>query len=171
MPQNVEIKARVVDLSSLRERVESIADGPAEVIDQEDTFFAVATGRLKLRDFGGGRGELIRYHRPDDSGPKTSEYTIAPTSEPKALKTILTEVLGVLGVVRKRRWLSLVGQTRIHLDRVEGLGDFLELEVVLRPGQSEDEGIAIAEELMGRLGIAEDDLVEVAYIDLLTGGR
>jgi adenylate cyclase len=171
MPANVEIKARVGDLSSLRDRVESFADGPAEVLDQEDTFFAVATGRLKLRDFGSGRGELIRYHRPDDSGPKTSEYTIAPTSDPLALRAILSSVLGVLGVVRKRRWLYFVGQTRIHLDRVEGLGDYLELEVVLRPGQPEDEGVVIAQDLMGRLGIAQEDLVEVAYVDLLMGGR
>ncbi len=61
-----------------------------------------------------------------------------------------------------------MGQTRIHLDRVDGLGDFVELEVVLRPDQEQREGIAIAHELMRRLGIAEDQLVKVAYIDLLS---
>jgi predicted adenylyl cyclase CyaB len=83
------------------------------------------------------------------------------------MRTILTSILGVLGVVRKRRWLYRTGQTRIHLDRVEGLGEFMELEVVLGPGQTEAEGIGVARGLMNRLGIAEDQLVEAAYLDLL----
>ena len=76
----------------------------------------------------------------------------------------------MVGVVRKRRWLYMVGQTRVHLDRVEGLGEFVELEVVLRPDQAEGEGVAIAQDLMARLGIAEGQLVEMAYIDLMGGG-
>lgn len=170
MPTNVEIKARVGDLSSLRAGVESIAEGPPVAIDQEDTFFATTAGRLKLRDFGDGRGELIHYDRADDAGPKTSRYTIAPTSDPDALRAILTATLGVVGVVRKRRWLYRVGQTRVHLDRVEGLGEFVGLEVVLRPGQPEAEGVVIADDLMARLGIGGAQLVESAYIDLMGGG-
>jgi len=69
--------------------------------------------------------------------------------------------------VRKRRWLYLVGYTRIHLDVVEGLGRFLELEVMLQPGQSEEEGAAMASDLLLRLGIAEQDLLPGAYMDLL----
>jgi predicted adenylyl cyclase CyaB len=75
----------------------------------------------------------------------------------------------VRGVVRKRRYLYLVGQTRVHLDEVEGLGEFMELEVVLRPEQSDAEGQAIARDLMTRLGIREEDLLEGAYMDLLEG--
>ncbi len=71
------------------------------------------------------------------------------------------------GVVRKERLLYMVGQTRVHLDSVEGLGHFVELEVVLRPGQSDDEGQAIARDLMARLGIREADLLETAYMDML----
>lgn len=169
MPSNVEVKARVRDFDRLRAEVESLSDGPAEVIDQEDIFFETPSGRLKLRTLGDRYGELIAYYRPDSAGPKTSIYTIAPTTDPTALKTILTSVLGVLGVVRKRRWLYRVGQTRIHLDHVAGLGDFVEFEVVLRPDQPEGEGAAIARGLMDRLGIAEDQWVEKAYIDLLGG--
>ena len=62
----------------------------------------------------------------------------------------------------------LVGQTRIHIDRVQDLGDFLELEVVLRPGQSASEGKAIAEALLVEFGIAADQLIGEAYIDLLS---
>ena len=114
---------------------------------------------------------MIHYHRGDIAGPKTSHYTIAPTSDPDGPERRSSRsVLGVLGVVRKRRWLYMVGQTRVHLDRVEGLGEFVELEVVLRPDQAEGEGVAIAQGMMARLGIAEGQLVEVAYIDLMRGG-
>ncbi len=170
MPTNVEAKARVTDLAPIRARIEPLADGPAQILDQEDIFFAAPDGRLKLRIFGEGNGELIHYRRGDIAGPKTSHYTIAPTTAPDALKAILTSILALVGVVRKRRWLYRVGQTRVHLDEVEGLGEFVELEVVLRPGQAEGEGIAIAQGLMARLGITVGQLVDVAYIDLIGGG-
>jgi predicted adenylyl cyclase CyaB len=83
------------------------------------------------------------------------------------LKTALRLALGVRGVVRKTRYLYLLGQTRLHLDEVEGLGEFMELEVVLRPEQSDAEGQAIARDLMVRLGVREEDLLEGAYMDLL----
>ena len=80
---------------------------------------------------------------------------------------MLTRACGTLGRVRKRRILVLVGGTRVHLDSVEGLGDFLELEVVLRPGQTVAEGEAIARDLMAQLGVPEQALVSGAYLDLL----
>jgi predicted adenylyl cyclase CyaB len=91
------------------------------------------------------------------------------TSEPSAIKAALTAALGVRGVIRKRRTLYLVGQTRVHLDEVEGLGEFMELEVVLRPEQSNAEGQDIAQDLMTRLGVRKEDLVEGAYMDILEG--
>jgi predicted adenylyl cyclase CyaB len=79
--------------------------------------------------------------------------------------------LGVRGEVRKRRWLYLAGQARIHLDEVEGLGTFLEVEVVLQPGQSVAEGQRVASELRRALDVSDRDLVERAYIDLLASGQ
>lgn len=166
MPSNIEIKARVSDLGTLRSLVESFCDRAVEVLDQEDIFFAAPAGRLKLRILGRQRAELIYYQRLDAAGPKPSHYLIAPTSDPESLRAILTSVLQVVGVLRKRRWVYLVGQTRVHLDDVEGLGRFVELEVVLRPDQTEAEGIAIAREWMLRLGITEPQLIEGAYVDL-----
>lgn len=84
-----------------------------------------------------------------------------------SLEQVLRSALGVLGKVRKTRQLFLAGQTRIHLDRVEGLGEFLELEVVLRPGQSAAGGSEIARDLLDRLGIRKEDLISRAYVDLL----
>jgi adenylate cyclase class IV len=122
MPCSIEIKARVPDLQRLRTAVEALSDTPAEVLDQEDVFFQAPQGRLKLRIQGDRQGELILYHREDAPGPRPSRYLIAPTSDPSALQAILTSVLGAIGVVRKRRRLYLIGQTRVHLDEVEGLG-------------------------------------------------
>jgi adenylate cyclase class IV len=166
MAANVEIKARVRDLPALERAATALSGVPPTVLGQEDTFFPVPRGRLKLRRLAADRGELIYYDRPNEAGPKQSQYSIARAAEPDALATVLSRSLGTAGVVRKERRLYLVGQTRIHLDRVDGLGDFVELEVVLRPGQSTAEGHAIAAGLMRQLGIQEDDLVAGAYLDL-----
>jgi predicted adenylyl cyclase CyaB len=167
MPRNVEIKARVRQLVGLARRVEEIAGQPAAVLHQEDTFFSCPKGRLKLRELDDGTGELIFYERGDDTGPSESRFEKVPIGEPAALRSVLDEALGTAGTVRKRRLLHLAGQTRIHLDEVVGLGHFVELEVVLREDQSTADGEAIARDLMSRLDISEDDLVDVAYVDLM----
>jgi predicted adenylyl cyclase CyaB len=167
MPANIEIKARVRDLAGLRARAEALSDTPVQVIPQEDTFFHTPNGRLKLRLLGPDQAQLVYYERPDQDGPKRSNYHIYATRDPQGLQIALRLALGVRGVVRKTRYLYLSGQTRIHLDDVEGLGQFMELEVVLRDGQNDAEGQAIAEELMARLGVRKEDLLEGAYMDLL----
>lgn len=170
MARNVEVKARIDSVAALLPRARALADGPEQRIEQDDTFFACARGRLKLRDFGDGRGELIHYDRADAEGPKLSDYVRAPTSDPAALREALTRAHGagsVLGRVRKTRWLLRVGATRVHLDRVEGLGDFMELEVVLRDDQQVADGEAIAQALLVQLGIADRQRLAGAYLDLL----
>lgn len=167
MPANIEIKAHARNFSAIRTRAESISDSPVEVIPQEDTFFQTAKGRLKLRQLATDHAQLVYYERPDRDGPKRSNYQIFETDDPDGLKQTLTLALGVRGVVRKTRYLYLVGQTRVHLDEVEGLGQFMELEVVMRPGQTDAEGQAIAEELMSRLGVDQKDLLKDAYMDLI----
>ena len=167
MARNVEIKARLESIEALLPRARSIADGEPALIQQDDSFFPCPNGRLKLRDFGDGSGELIQYERADKTGPKTSTYVRSPTASPATLREALARALGSLGRVRKQRWLLLAGRTRIHLDRVEGLGDFLELEVVLRDDEDEATGVAEAHALMARLGLRPDQLLQGAYLDLL----
>ncbi len=166
MARNIEIKARVRDPARLRTLVEALADQGPTCIVQDDTFFPCATGRLKLRMFSADAGELIHYDRPDTAQPKASHYSRVPTTQPDALRATLAGALGTQGRVRKQRLLFLHGNTRIHLDDVEGLGHFVELEVVLRDDEREDAGIATARELMHRLDIRDDALVAHAYVDL-----
>ena len=171
MARNVEVKARIASIEALLPRARALADGPAQRIAQDDTFFSCAHGQLKLRDFGDGCGELIHYERADADGPKLSDYVRAPAADPAALREALARAHGVIGRVRKTRWLLMCGATRIHLDEVEGLGEFVELEVVLRDDQTEAEGTAIARDLLPRLGVEPSQLVSGAYLDLLNRSR
>jgi adenylate cyclase class IV len=165
--RNVEIKARLSDPAHTRSLAAGLSDGDPVWIEQRDTFFSVGHGRLKLREFADGSGELIWYQRPDRAGPGESSYRVVATRQPARLAGALGRALGVRGVVEKRRELFRAGRTRIHLDEVEGLGAFLELEVVLEPEDERALGEAIALDLMRKLAIRPQDLVEVAYIDLL----
>jgi len=170
MNSNIEIKAKAGDFERQKQLARQFSNSQGELIEQEDTFFRVSKGRLKLRAFSANEGELIYYERDNQEGPKLSKYSITKIDEPAGLKSALAAALGVLGVVRKKRYLYLVGQTRIHLDEVEGLGNFIELEVVMLPNQGFQEGSQIARDLMDKLEIQDGDLIDRAYIDLLLEG-
>ncbi|MGH8220759.1 MAG: class IV adenylate cyclase [Steroidobacteraceae bacterium] len=167
MARNVEIKARIDDLDALRSRLAALSVRGEEHLDQTDTFFRVARGRLKLREFANGPAELIYYERPDVPGAKVSHYERLPSPEPAALKRMLAAALGVRGTVMKHRDVYLMGPTRIHVDVVYGLGTFLELEVVLGESDTADFGEAIAATLLQDLRIRPGNLLRGAYIDLL----
>ncbi|XP_022900927.2 uncharacterized protein [Onthophagus taurus] len=169
MLRNVEIKAKLRDLKGLKEKIKKLTDSDGVLIHQHDTFFKVSQGRLKLRQFQNGDAEIISYNRPDDEGPKLSSFEKCDIKAENVdgLKIVLSHALGVFGVVKKTRELYLVGQTRIHLDSVDELGNFVELEVVLKPEQSLEEGNLICNDLMGKLGIEDGDLLKGAYRDLL----
>jgi predicted adenylyl cyclase CyaB len=167
MPVNIEVKARDPDPPRTRASAEALSDTPAVTLEQRDTFFVCPNGRLKLREFSPTAGELIFYRRADVAGTKQSHYLIAPVGSPEKLASLLAVAFGAWQTVVKTRMLFQVGQTRIHLDTVAGLGSFVELEVVLRNGQSLEEGHRIARELSAKLAIREEDLVDCAYADLL----
>lgn len=166
LARNIEIKARIPSIDAVMPRARVLARHDAELIAQDDTFFAVPHGRLKLREFADGSAELIHYQRADTQDAKLSDYRRVSVPDAAALREALQRALGVIGRVRKQRWLLLAGQTRIHLDRVDGLGEFMELEVVLRGDQSEADGVRIAEQLMHELGLADAEPIAGAYLDL-----
>jgi predicted adenylyl cyclase CyaB len=168
MARNIEIKARAHQFDTLRERAAALASDAPLIFRQQDFFYDVPTGRLKLRQFDDGTpSELIFYQRDDRDGPKVSYYSRSPVTNAEAMHTLLAQALTTRGIVSKERHVYLVGRTRIHLDRVDGLGDFIELEVLL--GQDDDEaaGEREAHDMFARLGVRESDLVPVAYVDLL----
>lgn len=167
MPRNIEIKAKIESIELLLTKALAIADqGPVE-IEQDDTFFRCDAGRLKLRTLSPSAGELIFYRRADQQGPKESFYQLTPTHEPDRLRETLSLACGQIGRVQKKRTLLLLGRTRIHLDRVQGLGHFLELEVVLEEDEPLEAGMQEANDIMAQLGVEPSRLIEGAYLDLL----
>jgi predicted adenylyl cyclase CyaB len=167
MARNIEIKARIPSIDAVVDALRPLApEGPVPIF-QDDTFFRCAAGRLKLRAFSATQGELIFYRRENRQGPKESFYVRAPTSDPSALREALSLAHGEAGRVIKQRTLYLLGRTRVHLDRVQGLGEFLELEVVLEDGEPVDAGVEEAHRLMAALGVSPEQLIDGAYVDLV----
>ncbi len=167
MASNIEMKARVEDAPGLRARALDLTPHEVFVLEQVDTFFHCQTGRLKLRQFADGSAELIAYQRPNTLGARESIYYRTPTADGAGLLQALTSSLGIQTVVRKRREVMLVGQSRIHLDAVESLGDFMEIEVVMEPGQSAADGESILADLMDKLAIAPEHCIAGAYADFI----
>jgi predicted adenylyl cyclase CyaB len=167
MARNIEIKARIASVSELAQQAASLATASPCDLFQDDTFFKCDEGRLKLREFADGTGQLIFYRRSDEAGPKESFYVLSETATPESLREVLSLAYGVIGRVIKRRTLYMIGRTRVHLDHVEGLGQFMELEVVLEHGEPTASGMQQAELLMQQLGIRSSQLIEGSYFDLL----
>lgn len=165
--RNIEIKARLADLATARRVAQSIATSRLGVQEQTDTYFHCRQGRLKLREIAGQAAQLVAYSRPDQLGPKTSEYILTPVPEPELLKQSLTATLGVRGVVRKRREIYLYHNVRIHLDEVAGRGEFLEFEAVLSPEMTEADGRSQVAELLRVFAIEQTDLLTGSYGDAL----
>jgi predicted adenylyl cyclase CyaB len=171
MARNLEIKARIQSVDSLLPLAAAIADqGPTEIY-QDDTFFSCPRGRLKLRAFSDTEGELIFYQRSESAGPKESFYIVSRTASPDTLRQALSLAYGEAGRVRKHRTLFLSGRTRIHLDNVEKLGHFLELEVVLAQDEPAVAGVSIANALLTQFGISSQQFVKEAYVDLLSSAQ
>lgn len=167
MAKNIEIKASLDNVNFCLDTAKSISGSDPEVIKQEDFFFNCNNGRLKLRIFSYQKGEIIFYNRKNDCGPKMSEYYISETHEPDKLLQVLEKSFGIHGVVKKTRKLFLIGRTRVQIDHVENLGDFIEFEVVLSEDEDANIGKAEANNLMKQFGIRNDNLIECAYVDLI----
>ena len=168
MARNIEIKARVPDAALLRAFIEELETSDTELLFQRDTFYEAPSGRLKLREFSEGAAELIFYERSNKAGPRKSTYTRSVVHDPSSMHELLERLLTIKAVVCKKRQVWIYGQTRIHLDEVEGLGSFLELEVILDDNQSEEDGEQIVAKLMTFLEVQQEALIGQAYVDLLT---
>jgi homotetrameric cytidine deaminase len=163
--RNVELKAHDPDPDRTLER--ALAAGAADrgIVLQRDTYFAVPRGRLKLREEEPGGATLIAYERPDEPTERVSDYRLVPVEQPAALRDALAAANGVDVVVDKRRRLLLWETVRIHLDAVDGLGSFLELEAVAQPGSDLARERAQVARLREALEIRDEALLEGSYAD------
>ena len=167
--QNIELKAADANPAATERACRALGALDGGLLVQRDTYFAVARGKLKLReDVERGDGELIFYLRGDESGLRSSSYWRAPAADPGALRELLAAAHGVLGVVAKRRRVFLHRNVRIHLDDVEGLGSFIELESVLASAGEESaaEAEALAE-VVAALALAGRETIAAGYLDLM----
>lgn len=164
---NIEIKARCDDLSTIRS---ILREQGAERVGEDrqiDTYFRVPEGRFKLRE-GAIERALIHYHRSDEEGPTPSDVTRYEPEVPEALKQVLTAALGVWVVVKKRREIYFIDNVKVHLDRVEGLGTFVEIEAIGTSDTADPERLrAQCERYMHRFELSRDALVADSYSDLL----
>jgi homotetrameric cytidine deaminase len=168
---NVEIKARDANPEATAARCQALGATDHGVLHQRDTYFASRHGRLKLRVQDGSPAELIAYRRSDTTEAEESAFIRAAAADPAALGEALGAALGETVVVVKRRRLWLWEHVRIHLDDVEGLGTFIELEAMVGPGlNTPEEAAAKVTRLRTELAIADDALVAVGYSDLLLDG-
>ena len=165
--RNIEVKARLLHPQSIRERLRRTTARFVATLQQRDVFFAVPEGRLKLR-FVNDVAELIFYRRTDSPTLRGSDYERLAIADGESMMHLLDLALSKLGEVRKVRQLYVVNNVRIHVDAVEGLGDFLEIEAVLDADHDEEQCRHAAQELLTLLEIGPEAYESRAYIDLLS---
>ena len=165
--RNIELKARCPDLDAARDAARRLGAEWGGTLEQRDTYFVVPHGRLKLRQTAGRGAELVAYARANSTDVRGSDYRLVPVPDPSALLAALEMSLGIRGDVVKTRELWLWRRVRIHLDRVEGLGTFLEFEAVLEPAEPDQAGHDKIATLREVLGVRDADLLATSYSDLL----
>jgi homotetrameric cytidine deaminase len=165
--RNVELKARDPQPERRLELALALGADDRGEIAQRDTYFTRARGRLKLREQQPGETELIEYRRSDTPEARESSYRRVPVAEGPAMRDALDAALGTLIVVEKRRRLLLWENVRIHIDQVEGLGGFVELEAVAGPESDLAAEHDKVSRLRAELDIPDDALVAQSYSDLL----
>ena len=165
--RNIELKARLGSLEAARPIARRLATATLAAERQTDTYFAGAQGRLKLRERQGLPSQLVWYARADGKAARPSDYLLVEVADAAALKQALASAYGVLVVVEKEREIYLHENVRIHLDRVAGLGEFLEFEAVLAPGEDDAAGYAKLAALAREFAIAPAERVASSYSDLL----
>lgn len=166
-PVNAEIKARCPDPTFVRQYLQQNNARFAGTDHQCDTYFNTRNGRLKLRE-GNIENNLIYYERANDAGPKTSAFTLTPVTDAAALKYSLAQALGIMKVVEKKREIYYIENVKFHIDELNNLGHFVEIEAC-------STGTAFTiEELHGQcalymqhLNILPEHLLSQSYSDMI----
>jgi predicted adenylyl cyclase CyaB len=164
MAVNFELKARVSSLAKARAQAQELGAAFQGILRQEDIYFRVPRGRLKLRLIDGVGAELIFYERHEVELERWSHFTREPVEDGGALKQMLTEALGVLAVVRKERWLYQYDLARIHIDEVEGIGEFIEFEVMTTDQQKAS---TLMHSLRQFFHVRDEEIFKGSYSDMV----
>jgi predicted adenylyl cyclase CyaB len=168
--RNLEAKFRLTDSRKARERAVAIGYIERSVLLQRDTFFRCASGKLKLREED-SRAMLIYYGRRAADALQLSTYEIVEILDPEKTRATLGAALGVIAEVRKQRRLLMRANVRLHLDRVEELGEFGEIEAVIPEGSDPECSRASVDELLAALEVSRETLIDVSYFELAAQRR
>lgn len=164
---NIEIKARTNKTAQIRQFLMENGADHLGLDLQTDTYFNVSAGRLKLRQ-GNIENSLIFYNREDLSGPKQSDFDLAEIENGDAIRSILTKAIGVRIVIQKNREIFYIENVKFHLDSLEGLGNFVEIEATNKNTTLDVERLREqCSFYMDKFGINQEDLIPVSYSDML----
>lgn len=164
---NIEIKASCEDPNRVKGILTSLGADFKGIDHQVDTYFRVPNGRLKLRE-GSIEQFLIHYEREDKQGPKQSSVTLFQAPPNSSLKDVLTKSLGVLVVVNKQRGIYFIDNVKFHIDQVEQLGSFVEIEAIDMTGLIGKERLMEqCQHYLRLLGVSSSDLLAQSYSDML----
>ena len=163
---NVEIKAKCSNPQKIKNILFSLNAKYVGLDHQIDTYFIVNHGRLKLRE-GNIENNLIHYDRENISGPKTSNCLLYKSNPDSSLKEILVKSLGIFKIIEKKREIFFIGNVKIHLDEVKGLGSFVEIEAISKNGDfSKEQLLSQCNHFLEIFEIKHDDLIPCSYSDM-----
>lgn len=167
MAENIEFKAKINNYGLVYQNVAELTKVNPTVLIQRDIFYKTHFGRLKLRSICNTEHELIFYLRPNKKGPKCSKYIRIHINNQSLVDSLLSKIFGHLVVVKKQRNLFLLNNIRFHLDVVDDLGGFLEIEYVLSPTESRETALSKVNGLIHKLKIQNNMLINSSYAELL----
>jgi len=168
---NIEIKARSENPEAIHELLTQQLAEFLGTDNQTDTYFKTTKGRLKLRE-GNIENALIHYYRSDKAGPKRSDVTMYKTVNSAELKEVLRSALEVIAVVTKRRSIYFIDNVKFHVDEVQELGNFVEIEAIDKDGSIGEEKLhEQCQYYLNLFRIREEDLIEVSYSDMVLGAH
>lgn len=167
MARNIEFKASITDYDDMVCKVQRLTKKSPEFIEQKDVFYITSNGRLKLRSSSESSPELIYYLRKDTQLPKLSRYYRFSVKHYSLIYNLFNHILGVKGVVQKKRCVFLKDNVRFHIDKVNHLGDFMEIEYIMKKTESRERALDTVTKMMEALGIKKEMLINCSYGDLI----
>lgn len=164
---NAEIKAKANNIDLLHQKLIKLGAEFKGIDNQVDTYFNVENGRLKLRS-GNIENSLIFYRRIDKAEVRESEIFLEKLPPENNMKNLLSASNGVLVEVVKARRIYFINNVKFHLDTVEGLGEFVEIEAIDESGKQD---VSLLQQQCSSyvelLGLEREDFLSHSYSDLI----